>query len=421
MTSQRLLELADAEVLGVGADDAQGVGVAHATLPALDDDDGVAVGQDVELQSLLDGPLDAAVDVLLPVNLVEVGLLLVEEEGVDATVQVGEAGGGGVTGNHEDGADGAVLGEEAGRLARGGEDDDTAGDEVERSADSSHGAGLDGADGALNEAGQLLEVGDVGDGILSLETGLVHLGNSLGGVGTLGRLTRKHDAVGAIGDGVANVANLSTGSTGVLDHGLEHLGGTDDGLASQVAHGNQLLLGSKHLGGGNLDTEITTGNHDTVGGTENLGKVVQTLAVLDLGNNLNVLALLPEHLADVVNVLGTTDEGGEDHVDIVLDTKQEIGLVLLGQSRQVDIGVGQVDTLLGGDEAVVAGAGFDSLVVLDAQDIKGEDTVVDVDDTAGLDDLGDVLVVDVPSSYRQYLGKSDVRCIRLTCCRCRKK
>lgn len=76
----------------------------------------------------------------------------------------------------------------------------------------------------------------------------------------------------------------------------------------------------------------------------------------------------------------------------------EVGLVLLRQSRKVDIGIGEVDTLAGRNETVVASPGFDGLVVLDAQDVESKDTIIDVDDTARLNDLGDVLVVNIPGT-----------------------
>lgn len=391
-------------MLGVSLDDSEGVGVTHAALPALDNDNGVTGGENVELESVVDGPLDSTIDILLPVNLGEVGLGLGEQEGVHATVQMGESRCCGASGDHEDGAHGSVLGKHAGRLSGGGEDNDTTGTEIEGGTDSSHSARLDSGDRSLDESAHLLEVGDVGDGVLGLETSLVHLLDSLRGVATLGCLTRKHNTVGTISDGVTDVADLSTGRAGVLDHGLEHLSSADDGLASEVAHGNELLLGSKHLSSGNLDTEITTGNHDTISGLEDLLEVVETLSVLNLGDDLNVLALLAENLTDVIDVLSAADERGENHVDVVLNTELEISLVLLGKSGQIDISVGQVDTLLGADGTVVAGLDSDSLLVLDLEDVESENTVVDVDDTAGLDDAGDVLVVDVPSriSFRSY-------------------
>lgn len=383
-------------MLRVSANNTQSVCVTHTTLPALDNDNGITNGQGLELQSLHDSPLDTLVDILLPVDLLEIGLGLREQEGVHTTIQMGVAGGGGVSGDHEDGANRAVLGQQTGRLARGGQNNNTTSTQVERSTNSSHGARLNGLDGTLDKAGHFLEVGDVRNGVLSLEGGGVHLPDRLSGVSTLGSLTRQHDAVGTIGDSVTNIADLGTGRAGVLDHGLEHLSGADDRLASQVAHGNHLLLGGENLSSGNLNTEITTGDHDTIGLLQNLGEVVKTLAVLNLGNDLNVLAILTENGADVSDVLGATNERGKDHVDSVLDTEAKIVLVLLRESGQIDVSVGQVDTLAGGDESVVASADLDGLLVLDAQHIEAKDTVVDVDNAAGLDHLGDVLVVDVP-------------------------
>lgn len=363
------LLLTNSQVLDICLDYPQGVGVTHATLPALDDNKGVALGHDLELQCLGNTPLDAAVDILLPVHLGEVGLLLVKVEGVDTAVQVSVPGGRGVTGHHEDGADRAVLGEQTGRLARGGEDNDTTSVEVEGSADCGHSARLDDADRPLDKRAQLLEVLDVWDGVLGLEASycdvLVHVGNrrttgegangrrltlahlpdSLVGVRTLGGLTRQHHAVGAVSDGVSNVADLGTSGPRVLDHALEHLSGADDRLASHVAHGDHLLLSSKHLSSGNLDTEVTTGHHHTVSLLQNLGKVVQTLPVLNLGDDLDVLALLAKDLSDGLDVITAADEGGKDHIDVVLDAEAQVVLVLLGQSGEVNIGVGQVHTL----------------------------------------------------------------------------
>ena len=68
---------------------AERVGVAHSASPALHADDGIALAENTELDCVHDAPLETAVDILLPWGLLEIGLLLGEEEGVDATVQVG--------------------------------------------------------------------------------------------------------------------------------------------------------------------------------------------------------------------------------------------------------------------------------------------------------------------------------------------
>lgn len=60
----------------------------HSASPALDADHRIADVENTQLDRVHDAPAQAAVDVLLPWRLVEVGLRLVEEEGVDTAVQV---------------------------------------------------------------------------------------------------------------------------------------------------------------------------------------------------------------------------------------------------------------------------------------------------------------------------------------------
>lgn len=104
----------------------------------------------------------------------------------------------------------------------------------------------------------------------------------------------------------------------------------------------------------------------------------------------------------------------KDHVHVVLHTKPEIGLILLRKSGEIDVGVGEIDALAGRDEAVVPRLDLDGLVVHNLEHIEGQDTVIDVDNTPGLDDLGDVLVVDIPRSLSAIVLTVTKRC-RLTC------
>ena len=157
----------------------------------------------------------------------------------------------------------------------------------------------------------------------------MHHGDSLLWIAALRCLTRQHDTVSTVEDSVTDVADFSAGWAWVVGHGLEHLSCANDGLAGNVALGDHHLLSDEDLAGWNLDTKVTTSDHDTVSLPQNLVEVVYTLLVLDLGNDLDVLALLAEHLADSSDVASTADERGEDHVDLVLDTELEIGLVLL--------------------------------------------------------------------------------------------
>lgn len=63
--------------------------MAHTTSPALHADDGVATVENLELHGVGDAPGETTVDILLPWNLVEVGLLLGEVEGIHAAIEMG--------------------------------------------------------------------------------------------------------------------------------------------------------------------------------------------------------------------------------------------------------------------------------------------------------------------------------------------
>lgn len=78
----------EAEV-GFCLDDAKGIGVPLATAPALNADDVIPPAQNAEFNGFADPPLEAAIDILLPIILAEVGLLLWEDEGIDTTIQMG--------------------------------------------------------------------------------------------------------------------------------------------------------------------------------------------------------------------------------------------------------------------------------------------------------------------------------------------
>lgn len=62
--------------------------MALATTPTLNADHILALGQNTQFDCLGDSPLETTIDVFLPIRLVEVGLLLREEEGVDSTIEM---------------------------------------------------------------------------------------------------------------------------------------------------------------------------------------------------------------------------------------------------------------------------------------------------------------------------------------------
>lgn len=367
--------------------------MAETSGPSLDGDNNVALVENSESNSLVHSPLESLLDIVLPLGRVGGSSLLVDE-GVDTSVQMGESGSSGVSGDHQNGTVGSVLGTQSGGGSGCGEHNDGSGLLLERSRDGGDGNGLDGLSGSDGQGSHLVEQRGVGNGLLGNQTGLVHHLDGLDRVGSLGGLSGQHDTVSTIKNGVTDIGHLGSGGSRVVGHGVEHLGGTDDGLSGQVALGDQLLLGNEDLGGGDLDAKISSGNHDTVGLLENLVKVVDTLLVLNLGDDLDALALLTENVSDGLDVVGGSDERGKDDVDTVLDTKLEVGLVLLGQSGEIDISAGKVNSLSGRNLTVVESLDLEGLGVNLLEDLEGEDTIVNKDDLSNLNLVDNVGVVD---------------------------
>ena len=72
----------------LGRYDADGIGVTHTTTPALDTNHWITFGEDIELDSFCDTPLETIVNIFLPIGLVEVRFTLWEQERIDAAVKV---------------------------------------------------------------------------------------------------------------------------------------------------------------------------------------------------------------------------------------------------------------------------------------------------------------------------------------------
>jgi len=183
------------------------------------------------------------------------------------------------------------------------------------------------------------------------------------------------------------------------------LGGDNDRLASDVALGNHHLLGQKDLAGGDLNTKVTTSNHDTIAGPQNLVEVGNTLLVFDFDDDLDVGTLGTKDGTDIGHILSATNKRSKDHIDTVFNTEEEILLVLLRKSRKIDIGLGKVDALAGGDVSVVDGADSD-ICAIDGEDKERKNAIVNVDQLARSSDLGQVGLSTV-SVKQNIRGKKD--------------
>lgn len=96
---------------------ANGVCIAHTSTPSLNTDDTVTLVEDAQLDGLANAPLETLVNILLPVRAAEIRLRLWEVEGINATIQMGVSSGRWISGDHDDGTDWAVFGENASGVA----------------------------------------------------------------------------------------------------------------------------------------------------------------------------------------------------------------------------------------------------------------------------------------------------------------
>ena len=284
---------------------------------------------EVLLLGLLEDELDEVVGSLVGWDLVACD--------TSADVELSDDGEGDGAGKDGDGW--LVLGDEAGHVSGVGEHDNEVDVEIEGSVHGGGGEGLSGADWSWGEHLDVIEGSLVVDASLGFCGALAHDGDGVDWVVTSSGLTREHDAISSIENSVGNIGSLGTGWARSLAHGFEHLRSSDDWLGCDVSLLDHPLLGDEDLLGWDLHTKITSGDHDTVGGSEDLIVVVESLLVLDLGDNLNVSASWSENISDGLNILSLSDERGCDHVDALLDSEvNKVDLVLLSEGWEVNDG-----------------------------------------------------------------------------------
>lgn len=136
-------------------------------------------------------------------------------------------------------------------------------------------------------------------------------------------LTGKHNTIATIKHSISNIGNLSPCRSRLLDHRLEHMSCTNDWLAGDITLGDHHLMGENDLFRWNLNAQITTGDHDTVTGVDDLIDLVDALLILDLRDDLDpVAAVLGEELTDHLDAVSVSNERGKDHIDVLFDAEE---------------------------------------------------------------------------------------------------
>ena len=146
----------------------------------------------------------------------------------------------------------------------------------------------------------------------------------------------EHDGGGAVVDGVGDVGGFGAGGPRILDHGFEHLGGGDDGLAIFSRAANDVLLDGGNFLGRNFDAEVAAGDHDAVGDFEDGVEMFDGLGLLEFSDDPTAGLEGVETAADVADVVGGADEGDGDgsRRPRLRAAEDEVFLVLLGERER---------------------------------------------------------------------------------------
>ena len=170
--------------------------------------------------------------------------------------------------------------------------------------------------------------------------------NSFERILAAGSLARKHKSVGIRIDSVGNISNLGTCGAWVLDHSVKHLSGHNHGLLLHHTLADDLALNARNTLNRNLNTKVATRNHYTIRSVDNLLNIVNTLLILNLRNDLDVAIVLVKNLLDCHHVGSRTHERVGYEVNILLNSKQNVLTVFLGNGRQSDVFARNIHTLM---------------------------------------------------------------------------
>ena len=153
-----------------------------------------------------------------------------------------------------------------------------------------------------------------------------------------------------------------------------------------------MLLGNEDLLGRDLYPHVPSGHHAALALLDDLGQVLDSLLILNLGNDENFSALLAKYFLDLFDPISVPDEGCEDHVDSLLHSEQQVRFVLLRHGGEVGVGPWKVAALPRAEVAIILDDS-DEVILSNFLADNRDESVVNEESLAGSDDLADVLVV----------------------------
>ena len=140
----------------------------------------------------------------------------------------------------------------------------------------------------------------------------------------------------------------------MLHHGIQHLGRRDNHFSGAADFLDNHLLDDRNILKRNLYTHVAAGNHDTIGNADDLVNVLHALHVLDLCNDMDVLAaFFFENPADCKHVIRAAHERGCNKIIVVLHRKYDVAIVFLADVRHGKLHIRNIHTFFIGNHTAV--------------------------------------------------------------------
>ena len=171
-------------------------------------------------------------------------------------------------------------------------------------------------------------------------------------------------------------------------------------LALCHCHLDHLLLQNRYFFQRDFDTHVTTCYHDTVCHVNDLFQVLNTLHVLNLGNDLDLAASVLYDLAHFLNIFLGSDKGSCDKVKSVLYTEDNICQIHLTDIRHGQNCSGHIHALMVGYKTSVDYSA-DDILPLDFFYGHLDQTIINENCRAHFDIIFQILI-----GNRSFLGGS---------------
>ena len=203
----------------------------------------------------------------------------------------------------------------------------------------------------------------------------------------------EHHGVGAIKDGVGHVAHFSAGRPGAGGHGIQHLGGRDDGNAKAVGLANQFLLQQRYFLGRHLHPKVTAGHHHAVTQRKDRIDLIDGLKFFDLRHHRGLMALFTDQPANLLHVGGIPHEAEGHPVHPLAEAESQVGFVLVGKGANGKLDVREVDALVVRENSTDGDGAMQGLLrLIDGIDLHLDASVVEQDSASGGDFVGEFVV-----------------------------